>query len=417
MISPQRAASNDTADTLSTIGTLIEADNLRDAKHQLRQLQSGINDDTWLIITEITHTLRFKPYPAAIDKLRKLWQHNEPYRDIIEACVPKPGERQYRPPTITPTPRPSPHDTRPLPATVGEAYEDALAKGERNDPGTERPELIVDRHDYDEDAAAPIRESLCVSCRLECAATDRWHQRARIGHCGDGLCPECRSLGRPGVPTLPTGHTYTQAVHARLEFLAESFNTRSRGIFRQEWRYADDHTRTIIERWVAEHTLAEPVAPPAHIKLVELNGTCEKCGDWRQLRDALCVECHPGLGGQTTTPAGALVHGTDSEPIPVSAEKLADNAAAAEPITGTASVAERSVAQGRSPVGQQSGQAGRKSAIAPAETSRSPASVTARETRSVAASTADPGPRPLPAERRRTQQRQPPRPRRASRSR
>ncbi|WP_157777513.1 hypothetical protein [Nocardia terpenica] len=309
------APDHDTAAAIEAIRTLVQAQNLRDAKQELRGLQARTDDQTWLIITEIANTLRFKTHAAALAKLRNLWYRNEPHRAIIEACVPKPREGQYIPKMISEG-RPSPRENRPLPGTVGEAYEDELAKGERDDPGTLRPELIVDRHDYDENAVSEVRGPLCVSCRTERAAIDRWTTRSLAGHGDDGLCGECRSLGRPGIPELPLGHSYIQAVHARLEFLAETFQTRARGIFRQEWRYADAEARVVIERWVSKHT-AEPAPPTSPVELIELNGTCQKCGDWRQLRDELCVECHPGVGGADVTPAGSIAPGHSADGVSI----------------------------------------------------------------------------------------------------
>ncbi|MBF6331471.1 hypothetical protein [Nocardia transvalensis] len=317
----------DTAEAIQTIRSLVSAQNLREAKQQLRQLRKDIDDPTWLIITEIAHTLRFKRHDDAIEKLRDLWSENEPHRALIEACVPKADEGQYIPePTlppfgnprqtrtrasrvvrrVDPTRRSDPFD-RPKP-TDGreiERYEAELDVDARPKPGQPRPKPIVDRRDYDVDAAADVKFSLCVSCRLERAAIDHWTGRVLTGHGDDGLCGDCRTLGCRGIPDLPLGHTHTQAVEARLEFLAEQFDTHGRGLFRQEWYHADNRTRPIIARWVKQHTEPDQRPPASQAELTELNGECEKCGEWRQLRDALCVDCHPGLDAEAA-PAGSI---------------------------------------------------------------------------------------------------------------
>ncbi len=319
----------DTATVIEVIRQLVQAQNMRAAKQELRQLQSAIDDPTWLLLTEIANTLRFKTQDAAIAKLRNLWRRNEPHRDIIEACVPKKDEGQHIR-KVTYEQRPDPSETRPVAGNVTEAYEDELGKTERDDPGTPRPELIVDRHDYDIDGAREVQFGLCVSCRLERAEMDPLTGRVLTGHGDDGLCSECRSSGRPGIPELPLGHVPLDATLARLDFLAENFGTEARGIYRQEWRYSLlSAEKGIIADWVKTRTSPDHEAAPAvetpavTVKthpspvneaapeaktptVVDLNGDCTQCGEWRQLRDNLCTECHPPFGGEET-PAGSVL--------------------------------------------------------------------------------------------------------------
>lgn len=319
------------ADAIRAIRTLVEARDLRAAKQQLRQLQTTTDDATWAMIVEIANVLRFKTHAVAVTKLRNLWYRNEQFRPLIEACVPKTGERQYIP---EPSPRSFADDRRATSVQPGrvsqrveadkriepnrktrapntkvvEDYEKDLTKDEREDPGTPRAELILDRHDYDLDAAIPITNGLCVSCRLERAAIDRHTERLTIGSGDDGLCGECRSLDRRGIPELPQGHTLTDQVHARLEFLAEHFDTDTRGIFRQEWRYADREARPIISDWVKAHTRPDIALATPSMEISGLNGLCTKCGEYRQLAnelDKLCFDCDPRYRA-SVTPAGSI---------------------------------------------------------------------------------------------------------------
>lgn len=319
------------ADAIRVIRSLVEAQDLRAAKAQLRQLQSNTDDATWAMIVEIANTLRFKTHAVAVTKLRNLWRHNEQFRPIIEACVPKTNERQYIPepqmrqfdagPTagdarsgrvssrVEPDKRVEANQrTRSPSIKVIDDYEKALTKGERDDPGTERPELIVDRHDYDVEAITHVATTLCVACRLERAAIDRHTERVKAGLGDDGLCGECRSLHRPGLPELPAGHSLADQVHARLDFLAEHFHTEGRGIFRQEWRYADRHARPIISAWVKSHTSPEAEIVRRTSEVPDLNDWCEHCGEYRQLADhrkKLCFDCDP-RHQQTVIPAGSV---------------------------------------------------------------------------------------------------------------
>ncbi|APA96719.1 hypothetical protein NS506_02657 [Nocardia seriolae] len=313
-------------EAIRAIRTLVEAQDLREAKARLRQLQAATDDATWAMIVEIANTLRFKTHAVAVAKLRNLWRHNEQFRPLIEACVPKSTEHQYipEPPSFRPDDGPitppasevrravdpdkliAPEKRKRNPNTkIIDDYEKALTKDERDDPGVPRAEPIIDRHDYDIDAITEVSTTLCVSCRLERAAIDRHTEREKAGLGDDGLCGECRSLGRTGLPELSPGHTLTDQIHTRLDYLAEQFQTRDRGIFRQEWRYADRNARPIISSWVKAHTNPDPVRDTVERrpKGANLNGWCESCGEYRQLSPAhagagkrsgeLCFDCDP----------------------------------------------------------------------------------------------------------------------------
>ncbi|NNH73829.1 hypothetical protein HLB23_28920 [Nocardia uniformis] len=327
----------DPSESLRAIRTLVQAQDLRTAKQQLRQLQSGADDPTWAMIVEIANTLRFKTHAVALTKLRKLWRDNEQFRPLIEACVPKANERQHIPPNTpaqsfaatgdrTNATRASKVKTRTEPdrrvepgrrvrnpnAKVVDDYEKALARDERDEPGTPRSEPIIDRHDYDIDVLTHVATTLCVSCRLERAAIDRHTERVQDGHGDDGLCGECRSLGRPGLPELPSGHTLADQVHARLDYLAEHFTAEDRGIFRQEWRYADRHARPIISAWVKANTTAGPEPAPLTAESSTLNDWCTQCGEYRYIAHTaadevtkLCIDCDP-RNQQTLVPAGSI---------------------------------------------------------------------------------------------------------------
>ncbi|WP_405166465.1 hypothetical protein OG203_16060 [Nocardia sp. NBC_01499] len=279
------------------------------------------------MIGEIANTLRYKTHDVALTKLRKLWRDNEQHRTLIEACVPKTDQHQYIP-DVQPaaTRRADPPWRRPgrverrvdetkrtelrqrtgsAGATRVDAYEDQLATEERVEPGTPRPELIVDRRDYDRDAAAKVTEPLCVSCRLERACIDRWTGQITTGHGDDGLCGTCREEARPGIPELPLGHNRSQAIQARLDTIATNFDSHNPELFRQEWRYGDRLTKSVTQAWVKQRNPNGGVSHTATTESVDFNGECTECGDWRQLRADLCVDCHKGLNGDVVV-AGAL---------------------------------------------------------------------------------------------------------------
>ncbi|WP_405165599.1 hypothetical protein OG203_11165 [Nocardia sp. NBC_01499] len=313
-------------EAIQTIRALVEARDIRTAKQQLRRTQTHLDDPTWAMIGEIANTLRYKTHDVAITKLRKLWRDNEQHRALIEACVPKTDQHQYIPDTrpaatrrtdpawrrpglvarrVEETKRTDPRQrTGSGGASRVDAYEDQLTTEERREPGTPRPELIVDRRDYDRDAAAKVTDPLCVSCRLERACIDRWTGQITTGHGDDGLCGTCREEGRPGIPELPLEHTRSQAIQVRLDTIAANFDSHSPELFRQEWRYGDRLTKAVTEDWVRQHN-RRVVARATPTKSVDLNGECGGCREWRQLRDELCVDCHEGLNGEVVI-AGTL---------------------------------------------------------------------------------------------------------------
>ncbi|KAA8877336.1 hypothetical protein F3087_45010 [Nocardia colli] len=306
-------------EAIQAIRTLVDARDIRAAKQQLRRIRTHLDDPTWAMIGEIANTLRYKTHDVAITKLRKLWRDNEQHRALIEACVPKTDQHQYIPDTqpaattrtdppwrrpgrvarrVDETKRTDPRQrTGSAGAARVDAYEDQLTTEERKEQGTPRPELIVDRRDYDRDAVARVTEPLCVSCRLERASIDRWTGQITTGHGDDGLCGTCREDGRTGIPELPLGHSRSQAIRARLDTIATNFDSHNPGLFRHEWRYGDRLTKSVTADWVKQRNPNGVVRQTATTKLIDLNGECTECGDWRQLRDDLCADCHKGLNG------------------------------------------------------------------------------------------------------------------------
>ncbi|MFI6998287.1 hypothetical protein [Nocardia sp. NPDC050175] len=314
-------------DAIQAIRALVDARDIRAAKQQLRRSQTHLDDPTWAMIGEIANTLRYKTHDVALTKLRKLWRDNEQHRALIEACVPKADQHQYIPDAqpaaarrtdppwrrpgrvarrVDETKRTEPRlRTGSAGATRLDAYEDQLTTEERKEPGTPRPELIVDRRDYDRDAAAKVTEPLCVSCRLERACIDRWTGQIATGHGDDGLCGTCREERRPGIPELPLGHSRSRAIQARLDTIATNFDSHNPELFRQEWRYGDRLTKSVTAAWVKQHNPNGVVRQTGTTKSVDFNGECTECSDWRQLRDDLCVDCHKGLNGDVVI-AGTL---------------------------------------------------------------------------------------------------------------
>ncbi|MDR6593605.1 hypothetical protein ACFFSW_17630 [Saccharothrix longispora] len=336
---------------------------------------------TLALMGKCAATLSSYPYDIAVAKLRNAWQRtaNPEDRAVIAACVPAQDPGLYHPDT-TSAPRygrgnyqaPRNSNSRHEHSARRTVPEQRRRSRAQNEPRTvteysqtragvddaparaERP--IAYELDYDRAAVADLRTRPCVWCAGERAVIDVHTDRVKTGHGDDGLCTECRSLDRPGIPELPTGHTYTDAIHARCVYHVTHGGMPA---VRAEWRRAMRHQRRLaaatIEQWATTHqqrhaavTIAEGVPCCAHCD-ANLNnnpnpldvpnqhdqrtaphdprycsrtcaaaaedtpepqpqpdreqepqpetaptvdgGSCETCGDVKQVRQGLCLDC------------------------------------------------------------------------------------------------------------------------------
>ncbi|WP_447009061.1 hypothetical protein ACRAKJ_18950 [Saccharothrix sp. DSM 118769] len=242
-------------------------------------------------------TLSSYPYDIAVAKLRNAWQRTTSPEDraVIAACVPAQDPGLYSPDTAD-APRygrgnyQAPRDSssryeRSARRTVPEQrrhsraqaepravieYSETRAGVDDTPARVERP--IAYELDYDRAAVADLRTRPCVWCAGERAVIDVYTDRVKAGHGDDGLCTECRSLDRPGIPELPTGHTYADAIHARCAYHVTHTGMPA---VRAEWRRAmRQHrhlTATTIEQWATTYqqrhtavTITEGVPCCAH---------------------------------------------------------------------------------------------------------------------------------------------------------
>ncbi|NUT99181.1 MAG: hypothetical protein HOY78_44970, partial [Saccharothrix sp.] len=242
----------------------------------------SVDPETLIVISKCTETLSRYPYHIAIAKLRNAWQRNPQHRDIIAACAPTQDPGLYRPDTTT-APRygrgnyqaPRNSNTRydrtarrtrseqrnraqaqTDPRVVTE-YTDTRAGVDDAPAPAERP--IAYELDYDRAAIADLRTRPCVWCASERAVMDVYTDRVKAGHGDDGLCTECRSLNRPGISELPTGHTYADAIRARCDY---HVTHNGMPAVRAEWRRAmQQHRRltaTTIEQWATDYQNRQP---------------------------------------------------------------------------------------------------------------------------------------------------------------
>ncbi|MGM1061396.1 hypothetical protein [Saccharothrix sp. Mg75] len=292
---------------LADVASLVRAGDLAAAKRRVRTVVNNTDPETLALMGKCAATLSSYPYGIAIAKLRNAWQRttSPEHRAVIAACVPDQDPGLYRPHTDTAdapryghgnyqAPRnSSTRNDRSARRTVPQQRQHARAQEDSpvvtqymttragvDDAPSPAARPIAYELDYDKAAVADLRTRPCVWCAGERAVADIRTERVEAGHGDDGLCTECRSLDRPGIPELSTGHTYADAIRARC-----AYHVTHNGMptVRAEWRRAMRNHRRLtaitIEEWVKGYqdrqgtvTVAEGVPCCAHCD-ANLNNT------------------------------------------------------------------------------------------------------------------------------------------------
>ncbi|GGM67771.1 hypothetical protein GCM10012275_42970 [Longimycelium tulufanense] len=309
------------SDEITELAALVKAGDLAAARRRARTLLDTVNPETLAILARCVATLERYPFPSALPRLRQAWRDHPNHRDLIAACVPdtdpgvyrpdiqparpnRYGRHNYRAPRdhrtwTDPTRRRARRIQREEPRTATE-YFDSRAGVDDAPARAERP--IGYALDYDKAAVPDVRGLPCVACWLERSRADVHARRARAGHGDDGLCHDCRERGRPGIPELPPGHTLADAVAARCAHIAAHTGNAAHAILRREWQRAGHRAhRDLIAAWVQAHPLPATTQDdtPTEPAPSAAPAGCVTCGDLRQVRDGLCVDCRKLDDGPT----------------------------------------------------------------------------------------------------------------------
>lgn len=317
------------SDSVFAVAAMVKSGKLREAKRTTAQLLDNVHPSVLALLRECADILT-RPTPVARPKLTALWQRSDQTgRKIIEACAPARDEWDHRQvaelpadPTRRPsTPRPSAITTSGGTAVSREELRARRAKRQaRKDTAayfaqcTEVDDQARDEGqpdcyaiDYDRAAVPALRGTPCVCCWLERSTADQ----NTNGRSDDGLCLDCREKGRPGIPELPAGHTFGDAVTARCAVIAVKYHPdTARAILRNEWHRAKTEThRATIAEWVeANRATVDAPAAPTH---AELPTMCATCGATRQIRDGQCADCRT-LDAEPIPTAGSAI-GTEAD--------------------------------------------------------------------------------------------------------
>ncbi len=268
--SAAQVSSRSVPEALAELAELVDAGDLTAARRVSQRMLGCAEPRALTVLTRCAAALRADADVAA-ERLRRLWRDSDPAdRAIIEACVP---DADYRPDLPTPgidhyaATRPryvaagELRITRRAPSTPRPRDGDSGIAGayERDRGGVdEQPESATTpigyELDYDRAGVPALRGTPCLQCWIERSSADQRRGRRDDGRWDDGLCQDCRDRGRPGIPELPAGHTRTQQVGARCEFIATHAGAGTRPALRQEYRRANRGDRAVITAWVAAHT-------------------------------------------------------------------------------------------------------------------------------------------------------------------
>ena len=131
------------------------------------------------------------------------------------------------------------------------------------------------------------RPCVALGCNIEPSRADRAHR--------DGLCQECRELGRPGIQ-VPDNATRAQAIEALCAYIHQHY-PRALDHLRTEWsRYSAQADRDTVAAWVTANATERPAAEqPAAPELAP----CATCGTervprdvrWQDVDDGQCANC------------------------------------------------------------------------------------------------------------------------------
>lgn len=307
-------------ETIAELSALVSSGDIPAARKLGRKLiNQADTHDLWLI-AKVANVLEERPR-TAVDILRHWWSTapTDTDRAIIAACAPKDGaQRHPAKPATNRTIRRSNHRPRPVSTEQRndvrrrrrtrqeQADAAAMARYQAERAGQAEGSQIPDRDeaaqaeqvyasgfDYDSAALYGTTESRCLSCSIGRERYDLDRTRLQAGHGDDGLCAECREIGRPGIPELPAGHTYLENIAARCAFIrAELGDAAARVVLRTEWqRTRRLGVRAAIADYVTAY-LPEKVTAPA-LPVCEL---CESTLTPRDMRNpttdgSRCTDC------------------------------------------------------------------------------------------------------------------------------
>ncbi|GAA2798907.1 hypothetical protein [Saccharopolyspora taberi] len=310
------------SDSVLSVAALLRTGDFRAARAQWRETLTSADARELAVLAECGRILAAHPR-TGVKCLREYWQRSDAQaRAVIAACAPSPGEQRERPEPqpdraprwdrraienarrhaggevrteVRPERRRAQRQARAEARTVTE-YAATRAGVDDAPQRSEQPDGYA--IDYERMAVNPVardrerpdprktavrdggRPCVALGCNLIPSVADRAHR--------DGLCQECRELGRPGVE-LPEGATRAQAIEALCAYIHQHY-PRALDHLRTEWgRYGSQADRDTVAAWVQANT-----TEPAEQSTAPELAACQTCGEDRSPRDVRRLSADDG---------------------------------------------------------------------------------------------------------------------------
>ncbi|GAB3289073.1 hypothetical protein [Parasphingorhabdus pacifica] len=339
------------SDSVLSVAALLRTGDIRAAREQWHETLTSADEHERHVLATCAGILTTCPR-TAVKRLREYWRRSdERTQAVIAACAPRPGEQRDQ--ATEPQPehaprwdrraieqaraqrraggdvtteiRPEPRRARKRARTEARAVTEYAATRAGVDDApqrTARPDGYA--LDYEAAAVYPVmsdqdrpdprttavrdggRPCVALGCNLVPSVADRAHR--------DGLCSECRELGRPGI-ALPTDATRAKGIEALCAYIHQHY-PRALDHLRAEWhRYGNQTDRDIVAAWVTANA-AQPAGQSAAPELP----ACQTCGEDRRPRDLRHLpvddgQC-AGCRALETAPALSIVPSAAAEAEP-----------------------------------------------------------------------------------------------------
>ncbi|MBQ0927554.1 hypothetical protein [Saccharopolyspora endophytica] len=301
------------SDSVLSVAALLRTGDLRAARAQWRETLTSADAREISALAECGRILAEHPR-TGVKRLREYWKRaDERDRAVIAACAPRPGEQRERPepqadrasrwdrqaienarrraggavrtevrPELRRAQRKARAEARAVTeyAATRAGVDDAPQRGERPDGyAVDYERMAINPVARDRERPDPRttavrdggRPCVALGCNIEPSRADRAHR--------DGLCQECRELGRPGIQ-VPDNATRAQAIEALCAYIHQHY-PRALKHLRTEWsRYSHQTDRDTVAAWAAANA-SEPAEQPAAPELA----ACQTCGEDRSPRD------------------------------------------------------------------------------------------------------------------------------------
>lgn len=296
------------------VAELIDARSFQKARALFNETLANADPRLQRVIVDCAAIVRDPRQKVAEAKIRHYYDRHagDPEAQaIIAACAPKVAKQ---PPRSAPNHAPRASSPRLVGKTIDENGTPVRTRRTRPEPNRRpttgryvtttaavddnrhRPAPITgDRRDYDRDVVRIPARGCCIAlgCNLELSLSDRAKR--------DGLCSECRELGRPGIELpadLSAPEARAQAIHALAAYFWQHYPQPLKRC-RALWHRLNARDKATLAAWVDRHDFTDPAAWRTTLDGAD-RCQIQTCRSLRHVREVthpdgstenLCVDC------------------------------------------------------------------------------------------------------------------------------